>query len=151
MNDLAKHAASLRAVESDEGFVEVLRRSPVDFVDLKFTDLPGRWHHVTVPAARFEARILTKGVGFDGSSVEGYKSVERGDMVLVPDRATPTIDEIDGHVVLSLVGSAAEAESRRPRGHPGRAERSIPGRCRGDGRVPNTATACPLRPPRPLG
>jgi glutamine synthetase len=114
MNDLAKHAASLRAADGDEAFVEALRRSPVDFVDLKFADLPGRWHHVTVPAARFEARILAKGVGFDGSSVEGYKSVERGDMVLVPDRATAIIDEIDGHVVLALVGSAAEAESRRP-------------------------------------
>jgi glutamine synthetase len=114
MSDRAGYSASLCAAESDVDFLEAVEQADVDFVDLRFTDLPGRWHHVTLPISRFDARVLAKGVGFDGSSVEGYKSVERGDMVLIPDRRTATIDEVDEQVVLSLIASAAEAESRRP-------------------------------------
>jgi glutamine synthetase len=43
-------------------------------IDLKFSDLHGRWYHVTVPVHEFNAQLMRDGVGFDGSSVE-LKSV----------------------------------------------------------------------------
>jgi glutamine synthetase len=59
----------------------------VEMVDLKFCDLWGRWHHLTIPAGQFEPDIMNKGIGFDGSAV-GLKSVKAGDMVLIPDLGT---------------------------------------------------------------
>ena len=38
-------------------------------VDLKFSDLWGRWHHLTIPAGQFKPTLMSQGIGFDGSSV----------------------------------------------------------------------------------
>ncbi|NIV35115.1 MAG: glutamine synthetase, partial [Anaerolineae bacterium] len=63
----------------------------VKMVDLKYTDLWGRWHHVTLPASQFTPSRLEQGVGFDASSV-GLKPVKAGDMVIVPHLSTGFID-----------------------------------------------------------
>lgn len=113
MEELRDLTRTLR--ESDEeGFVRAVRDSVVGFIDLRFADLVGRWHHVTLPASHASASLFSSGVGFDGSSVPGFKSVEKGDMVLLPDRTTALLDEVDGHAVLSMIASAAEADSREP-------------------------------------
>src|SRR4030042_1753114 len=54
----------------------------IQMVDLKFTDLWGRWHHLTVPSSQFSPQLLENGIGFDGSAAV-LKSVKAGDMVLV--------------------------------------------------------------------
>ncbi len=41
----------------------------IQMVDMKFTDLWGRWHHLTVPAIQFTPQLLEYGIGFDGSAV----------------------------------------------------------------------------------
>ena len=38
----------------------------IEMVDLKFCDLWGRWHHVTVPEARFDEKLLAEGVAWQG-------------------------------------------------------------------------------------
>lgn len=57
-------------------------------VDLKYTDLFGELHHVTVPLSRMDHHLLDQGVAFDGSSIPGFASVERSDMLLLPDLDT---------------------------------------------------------------
>ena len=85
----------------------------VAMVDLKYCDLWGRWHHVTLPAARFTDVLMERGVGFDGSSV-GFKSVSRGDMVLAPDLDTAFLDPFCDATTLSFICSTLEADTRRP-------------------------------------
>src|SRR4030042_3452819 len=70
--------------EEAQSFV---RENGIEMVDLKFCDLWGRWHHVTVPASRFAPALMEKGVGFDGSSV-GFKAVSAGDMGMGPGPET---------------------------------------------------------------
>jgi len=89
-------------------------RSGADFVDIRFCDLLGRWHHVTLPSAAMRPEVLDAGVGFDGSSVPGFKPLEQGDMVLIPDRSTALADEVGEHVIVAMVASAADAETREP-------------------------------------
>ena len=64
-----------------------VREHEIRMIDLKFTDLWGRWHHVTLSATEFSPRLMEAGVGFDGSSV-GLRSVKSGDMALIPDLTT---------------------------------------------------------------
>ena len=82
-------------------------------IDLKFSDLHGRWHHVTVPAREFNAQLMRDGVGFDGSAV-GLKSVKAGDMVLLPDLTTAFRDPFWEAPTLSFICSAYEADTRLP-------------------------------------
>ncbi len=82
-------------------------------IDLKFSDLHGRWHHVTVPAHEFNANLMRDGVGFDGSAV-GLKSVKAGDMVLRPDLATAFPDPFWEAPTLSFICSAYEADTKLP-------------------------------------
>jgi glutamine synthetase len=82
-------------------------------IDLKFSDLHGRWHHVTVSAREFNAQLLRDGVGVDGSAV-GLKSVKAGDMVLRPDLTTAFRDPFWEAPTLSFTCSAYEADTKLP-------------------------------------
>ncbi len=82
-------------------------------IDLKFSDLSGRWHHVTVPTREFNEHLMRDGVGFDGSAV-GLKSVKAGDMVLLPDLSTGFRDPFWEAPTLSFICSAYEADTKLP-------------------------------------
>ncbi|MFH0901117.1 MAG: glutamine synthetase, partial [Pseudomonadota bacterium] len=64
-----------------EELLHRIKEQSIEMVDMRFVDLFGAWHHVTVPAARFDQKLLQTGVPFDGSSIPGFKRVEGGDMV----------------------------------------------------------------------
>ena len=82
----------------------------IQMVDMKFTDLWGRWHHLTVPAIQFTPQLLEYGIGFDGSAV-GLKSVKAGDMVLVPDLSTGMLDPFWEARTLSFICTTLEADT----------------------------------------
>ncbi len=64
----------------------------IKMIDLRFTDMPGTTHHITIPAKFLNEDLFTDGVGFDGSSVRGFQSIEKSDMSMVPDITTAYID-----------------------------------------------------------
>ncbi len=82
----------------------------IEVIDLKFCDLWGRWHHLTIPASQFEPGLMDEGIGFDGSSV-GLKSVKAGDMVLVPDLAAGFVDPFWDTPTLSFICRTLEADT----------------------------------------
>ena len=61
---------------------------------------PGRLRHVTLPVERL-AQAVSDGVGFDSSSVAGFRSVETGDMVLKPDLDTAFVDPFSAQPTVS--------------------------------------------------
>ncbi len=88
-----------------------VREHNVRMVDLKFTDLWGRWHHVTISATEFSSELMSEGVGFDGSSV-GFKSVKSGDMILIPDLSTGFVDPFWEETTLSFICNTFEADTK---------------------------------------
>jgi glutamine synthetase len=88
-----------------------VREQGVEMVDLKFCDLWGRWHHLTVPAGQFTPSLMDEGVGFDGSSV-GLKSVKAGDMVLIPDLGSGFMDPFWEVPTLSFICTTFEADTQ---------------------------------------
>lgn len=90
-----------------------IREKGIRLVDLKFTDLWGRWHHVTLSSQEFTEDTLVSGVGFDGSSV-GLKSVKSGDMALIPDLTTGFVDPFSEVTCLSFICSTVEADTKKP-------------------------------------
>jgi len=112
MQYLRELSLRLREARSHDDAATICSDSGIDYADIRFSDLPGRWHHVTLPAARVGPRLFEDGVGFDGSSVPGFKSVEQGDMVILADPSTATVEEVGPHLVVSYLASAAEADTR---------------------------------------
>jgi glutamine synthetase len=43
-----------------------VQENAFQMIDLKFSDLWGRWHHVCIPAHEFNEQLMRDGVGFDG-------------------------------------------------------------------------------------
>jgi len=80
-------------------------------VDLRFTDLIGAWHHLTIPAETLTSDVFKYGVAFDSSSVPGFKGVEGGDMVLVPDPATMVIDPFYEQPTMGMICWICEADT----------------------------------------
>ncbi len=71
--------------------IKKLIKEGVKFIDLKYCTLIGTLNHITIPSERFD-EIIFEGVGVDGSSLPGYKGVQKGDMLLFPDLDTFFID-----------------------------------------------------------
>ncbi len=86
----------------------------VRMLDLKFSNLFGGWHHISLPASRATAEILGDGIGFDSSSTPGYKELEAGDMCLIPDPSTAFMDPFWEVPTLSLICNIVEADSKVP-------------------------------------
>ncbi|NSW51106.1 MAG: type I glutamate--ammonia ligase [Anaerolineae bacterium] len=84
----------------------------IRMIDLKFADLAGKWHRVTISAQSFNEELMEQGVGFDGSSV-GLKSVDYGDMVLIPDLSTGFMDPFSEQPLLSFICNIHEAGSKK--------------------------------------
>jgi glutamine synthetase len=91
-----------------------VKKAGVTDVNLKFVDLPGRWHQVMVPASNFTEQIFTRGVAFDGSSVAGFTRLESGDLGLVPDPTSSFIEEVGGTKSASFICYVVEADTKRP-------------------------------------
>ena len=65
----------------------------VEFVDVRFCDLPGIMQHFTIPISFFDESVFEDGLAFDGSSIRGFQSIHESDMLLLPDPATAKIDQ----------------------------------------------------------
>ncbi|MCX7995309.1 MAG: type I glutamate--ammonia ligase [candidate division WOR-3 bacterium] len=85
----------------------------IRFIDLKYCTLIGTLNHVTIPAERFE-EITTDGVGVDGSSLPGYKGVQKGDMLLLPYLDTGFIDPFFEEKTISFLCSVYLPDSLIP-------------------------------------
>ena len=71
-----------------EDFVlRALEERDVRFVRLWFTDVLGSLKSVAIAPAELEG-AFTEGIGFDGSSIEGFARVHESDMLAKPDPST---------------------------------------------------------------
>ena len=99
----------------------------IEWVDLRFTDPKGKWHHLTMVASVMGEDELEDGLMFDGSSIDGWKAINESDMILKPDLDAVYIDPFSATPMMILVcdivePSTGELYSRDPRSTAKRAE-----------------------------
>ena len=73
-----------------ENVLKAVKDKKVQFIRLWFTDVLGFLKSFAITPAELEG-ALTDGMGFDGSSIEGYARIEESDMMAKPDPTTFTI------------------------------------------------------------
>ena len=69
--------------------LELAKKNKVEIVDLKFVDFPGLWQHFFIPATELNAELFEEGLGFDGSSIRGFQSINESDMRQTHRRRRP--------------------------------------------------------------
>lgn len=70
------------------------RDNGIKFIDMKFTDLLGTLQHFSIPTEYLDEDAFTEGLGFDGSSIRGFKTINESDMMLVPDVTSFFVDPV---------------------------------------------------------
>ncbi|MDH5661963.1 MAG: glutamine synthetase family protein [Elusimicrobiota bacterium] len=75
------------AEKTKQEVLELVKKQDVKFIRLWFTDILGQVKSFAITDAELEG-ALESGMGFDGSSITGYQSIEESDMVALPDANT---------------------------------------------------------------
>ncbi|HEY8346995.1 MAG TPA: type I glutamate--ammonia ligase [Symbiobacteriaceae bacterium] len=106
--------------------MDLIREKGIKMIDVKFVDLPGVMHHLTVPSAVVDEEVLLQGLPFDGSSIRGFRGVAESDMILLPDLNTVVFDPFVEGPTLTMFVDVKEPGlkdyNRDPRGVARRAE-----------------------------
>src|SRR5438552_2812402 len=71
---------------------KLIKENEIEFVDLRFTDLRGKEHHVTLPENKIDDNFFVYGKAFDGSSICGWQAINESDLLLIPDASTAILD-----------------------------------------------------------
>jgi len=92
---------------------EELKEKGVEFTDVKLSDLAGRLHHITFPLSRLEV-ALSQGIGFDGSSLGGFREVADSDLIAKPDISTMMIDPFHKRPTVSFYSDIYQPDGKTP-------------------------------------
>jgi glutamine synthetase len=93
---------------------ELAKKSAVKIVDLRFIDLPGVWQHFSIPVEDLTMELFEDGLGFDGSSIRGFKDIHESDMLLIADPETAYVDPILEITTLDLICNVFDPVTREP-------------------------------------
>ncbi|CAA9329275.1 MAG: Glutamine synthetase type I [uncultured Nocardioidaceae bacterium] len=106
--------------QTADELLRYVRDEAVEFVDVRFCDLPGIQQHFSVPVSSFGQDVFDDGLMFDGSSIRGFQAIHESDMKLLPDPTTAYVDPFRRDKTLALSffihdPLTGEAYSRDPR------------------------------------
>jgi glutamine synthetase len=79
-------------VNNNGEFRKFCEENEVKFVDWRFTDINGAWHHLTYNYSAVTDDFLENGMPFDGSSIVAWQTIDKSDMILKPDIQTAFLD-----------------------------------------------------------
>jgi glutamine synthetase len=107
--------------------LKLAKDKEVKIVDFKLCDILGTWQHFAVPTNELTEKVFEEGLGFDGSSVRGWRAINSSDMLIIPDAVTAFIDPFAANTTLSLMCDVIdpitrEVYDRDPRGIAKKAE-----------------------------
>lgn len=83
-------------------FTKLTKQLEIQFVDFRFTDPKGKWHHLTYQIDSVNKELLTVGIPFDGSSISGWQDINQSDMLLKPDLSSMCVDPFTPYPTLII-------------------------------------------------
>jgi len=93
--------------------LEFAKKNGVQMLDLRFTDLPGLWHHVSYPIGQLTEASFEEGFGMDGSSIRGWAAIHESDMLLIPDPATCILDPFTEVPTLIMIADVIDPVTKQ--------------------------------------
>lgn len=83
--------------------IDWAKRQGAEYIDVRFSDMLGTMHHFTIPFHSLKEEMFTFGIGIDGSSVRGWKSINESDMLVRLDPTTGYVDPFFQHKTVSFI------------------------------------------------
>jgi len=94
--------------------IKMIKDNGVLIVDFRFLDFIGMWQHFSISINEFSVSMFEEGLGFDGSSIRGWQSINASDMLVIPDPTTARIDPFFKHPTLVLLCDIVDPITREP-------------------------------------
>ncbi|MEL7172329.1 MAG: glutamine synthetase beta-grasp domain-containing protein, partial [Pseudomonadota bacterium] len=91
--------------------VKQIKDEEIAYVDLRFTDPRGKLQHVTALSDIVDEDWFGDGWMFDGSSIAGWKSIDKSDMKLMPDLASAKIDPFYAEKTMTMFCTVVEPDT----------------------------------------
>ncbi|MGI9256035.1 MAG: type I glutamate--ammonia ligase [Salinispira sp.] len=93
---------------SVKDILNMIKSENIEYLDLQFGDMFGMLQHTTFVAKNTSEDLLTEGIPFDGSSIRAWKTIDKSDMVFMPDVHSAFIDPFRERKTLVLFGDIYE-------------------------------------------
>ena len=93
---------------------QLIEKQGIKLIDFKFADLLGTWQHFTTTLTEYSEDLFTDGLGFDGSSIRGWRVINASDMLVIPDPATAWVDPFNAEPTLSFICTIQDPITREP-------------------------------------
>lgn len=100
--------------KSPADVMKFVKEHDVKVVDMKFIDMIGTWQHFSMPIAELSESLFEDGLGFDGSSIRGWKAINSSDMLVIPDATTAIMDPFSRRPTMSLQCNVFDPISKEP-------------------------------------
>jgi glutamine synthetase len=113
-HDLASISSRVEHPTTPKEVLAYARKRKISIVDVKFTDLMGRWHHFSMPSEYLTEDMFEEGLGFDGSSIRAFQDIQESDMILFPDPTSAVIDPAMKIPTLSIVCNINDPTTGEP-------------------------------------
>jgi len=94
--------------------LDMIKENDVQHVDFRFTDPRGKWQHISQHVSTVDDDLLTEGIMFDGSSIEGWKDISESDMTLVPQLDTAVMDPFSAQPMMVIFCDVIEPSTGQP-------------------------------------
>jgi glutamine synthetase len=91
-----------------------VKEHDVKFIDFRFTDLYGLWHHISFPVKAVTENLLEEGIYFDGSSIAGWRAVHESDMILKADFNCVMLDPFSSQTTAVVVCDVYDPVTNTP-------------------------------------
>ncbi|MBL0849328.1 MAG: type I glutamate--ammonia ligase [Candidatus Liberibacter ctenarytainae] len=98
------------ADESADTLIQRIQQEEVKFVDFRFTDLKGKFHHISMDSSQVSQDILLNGIKFNSSAINGWESTKKSDLILVPDISTIHMDPFYAQSTMILICNIYDIE-----------------------------------------
>src|SRR6201982_3011561 len=100
-------------VADPKAVLDFAKKNDVRILDLRFTDLPGLWHHVSYPVEQLTEDSFEEGFGMDGSSIRGWAAIHESDMLLIPDPSFYLLDPFTEVATLVMVADVLDPVTKQ--------------------------------------
>src|SRR5512133_810853 len=93
--------------------LDYAKKNNAKMLDLRFTDLPGLWHHVSYPIDMVSEDSFEEGFGMDGSSIRGWAAIHESDMLLIPDASFYMLDPFTEVPTLVMIADVIDPVTKQ--------------------------------------
>src|SRR5260370_11611582 len=94
--------------------LKMAKEKGVRIVGWRFSDLPGLWQHFSIPVSELNEGIFESGLGFDGSSIRGFQTIDESDMLLIPDPTSAQMDPYTAVPTMVLICNVKDPVTAKP-------------------------------------